>query len=206
MPKCLLKIGISTAAAVILVLPGSAVAAETVIPPGNSAASQYTETFPTSGGNAELNGELDGSGLPPAKVLGEKTAKALAESGPEGRTVAELATEAAPEQSAVAGPSGSGGGSPPAGQERNVAPRGEQQPQSPQPQSQSQPQVTTTAGGGGTASIDGAAGSGGTGEVLGQLTGSSSGEMGLILPLLLLAGLVWAVAWSWRRHGQQATS
>jgi hypothetical protein len=47
-------------------------------------------------------------------------------------------------------------------------------------------------------------GSSGLGEILRQATGStSSGEMGLLLPLLILGALAWSVAYALgrRRHG-----
>src|SRR5215218_1183153 len=56
------------------ILLASAAAAETVVPPGNSAATQYTEAFPTAGGNAvNKNDGIEGGGRnsSPADVLGD---------------------------------------------------------------------------------------------------------------------------------------
>src|SRR5262245_36327335 len=70
-------------------------AAEEVVPPGNSAVNQYTEPFPTAGGNRDANTHR-GRDLNPGKVIGEKNAKALDEQGETGRETAELAAETAP--------------------------------------------------------------------------------------------------------------
>ncbi len=47
-------------------------------------------------------------------------------------------------------------------------------------------------------------GSSGLGEVLAQATGSSSGQMGLLLPLILIAALVWAVAFFRKQRSRTA--
>jgi hypothetical protein len=44
------------ALAALAIFPAGATAAS-LVPPGNSAANQYTETFPTTGGNAEAKGK-----------------------------------------------------------------------------------------------------------------------------------------------------
>ena len=85
---------------VFFALPSSALAGQ-VVPPGNSAVTQYTQTFPTAGGNAELNETLNGDGAAPKKspekVLGHKTSSELESHGSEGEKVAEIAAESAPE-------------------------------------------------------------------------------------------------------------
>ena len=43
-------------------------------------------------------------------------------------------------------------------------------------------------------------GSSGLGEVLGQATGSSSGQLGLLLPLVIIATAAWACAFFWRQR------
>lgn len=195
MENTLLRMAIVAAAMLAFWALPSLAAAATVVPPGNSAATQYTETFPTTGGNAEVNSPINGTGLSPRgskrspeKVLGSQTAEKLESHGQDGETVAALATETAPVSGAEENGSGGGGGA-----------RKEK--------------------GGGAAKAEGRVGLGGSvvvsrdpvtvaapegssglSEVLGHATGSSSGEMGLFLPLVLLAAPLFALAYAWRRR------
>jgi hypothetical protein len=77
------------------------------VPPGNSAATQYTEQFPTAGGNAKSNAGINGGGggsaKPPSKVLGHENAQKLESKGPVGTEVAKLAAESAPVSATPAG-------------------------------------------------------------------------------------------------------
>ena len=165
--------------------------AEYFIPPGNSAANQYTESVPTAGGHRDV--QKEGKSKPsPAKVLGKDNAKRLQDQGEQGRKAAAVAAATAPspvvtestesegEGAAAggAGDDGNGGG----GQGGSI---GAGHPANPVGAGNGTPQ-----GRGGAAEVSG---SSGLGEVLGQATGSSSGQMGLLLPLLLIAALVWAV-------------
>jgi hypothetical protein len=182
----------------ILVLPSVAVG-ETVVPPGNSAATQYTETFPTAGGNTKVNGSLGGGGSShsggrsPAKVLGSNTAEELESHGAEGRTVAALAAESAAggeEEGGggkKSGTGGGGGGS--SGGSGNGGGKGS---------GGSAPDAGS--GGNGSLASEAPAGSSGFSEVLSHATGSSSGEMGIFLPLVLLAAPLCALAYAWRRR------
>ncbi|MGB7685268.1 MAG: hypothetical protein WBL45_05740 [Solirubrobacterales bacterium] len=197
MENTLLRMTIGAAAVfAILALP-SVAAAGTVVPPGNSAATQYTETFPTTGGNAEVNSSIGGGGdsqkgggRSPKDVLGSDTARHLEEQGPAGETVATLATEAAPGSGSGSGgsdgsgkdgdASGGGGGSKGSGQDVAVG------------------DAQAVAGGG--PAVDAPAGSSGLSEVFSHATGSSSGEMGIFLPLVLLAAPVLALIYAWRRR------
>lgn len=154
-----------------LLLPPAA-GAQQVVPPGNSAANQYTETYPTAGGNATTQ---DGKQRSPQEVLGAKNARRLEAEGPEGRAAAALAAETAPVRGGV-----HRGGAPGAGGDGGKA--GAQ---------------------GGSAAEPG--GSSGLSEVLGQATGSSSsGQMGLLLPIVVLLTIAGSVAYLWRR-GASAT-
>lgn len=74
-------------------VPGSALAVK-LVPPGNSAANQYTETLPGPGGGSPSS-EVK-SGAPPAKVLGAANAARLEALGPEGQAAARLAATTAP--------------------------------------------------------------------------------------------------------------
>lgn len=178
------------AAIAIFAFPSAAMAEE-LIPPGNSAVNQYTETFPTSGGDKEAE---HGKKRPkPATVLGSRNAKKLAEQGPEGRKVATVAVATAPStavtveeeetdstgEAAAAGGRGGDGGD----RGKNAASAPEQAQIAPAKALRKTP---------GSSDPDG---SSGFGEVLAQATGtSSSGELGLLLPLAIVAALIWAVA------------
>lgn len=195
-----LKTAIAVTALVASIAVPSLASAETVVPPGNSAATQYTETFPTTGGNAEVNSSLGGGGNEKGggrsadEVLGSRTANTLEAQGPEGQAVAELATESAPapapetSQGGSGGSSG-GGGAGKAGKGGGNAAQG---------------------GGSGSAGVQAkpapslaeqaSSGSSGLDEVFSQAFGSSSGTMGIFLPLVLVLALVWAIAYVWRRR------
>jgi hypothetical protein len=146
----------------VLALP-SVATARPLVPPGNSAVNQYTETFPTAGGAATTKKRGKQRDRSPAKVLGADNARRLEAAGPQGREVAEVVAATAPP--GVTGP--------------DRAPR------------------TGSQG-------DGPGGSSGFREVIAQATGSTdSGELGLLLPLLILAAVAGATAYLWR-HRQRA--
>jgi hypothetical protein len=192
------KSAIAVLAVFASLILASAAAAETVVPPGNSAATQYTEAFPTAGGNAKSNAGIGGgggSGKPPSKVLGAGNAQKLESKGPVGEEVATLAAETAPvsathsahkhngahpnnAQSPGGKPAGGTGGG-----EGNNAVSG------PRPAGSTAPDTSS--------------GSSGLGEVLGQATGSSNGELGLFLPLILLGTVIWSIYYL-RRERRQA--
>jgi len=170
-----------------LILPAAA-AAETVVPPGNSAVTQYTEQFPTAGGNAKPNATIGGGGAgkAPSKVLGSKNAQKLESQGAVGEEVARLAADTAPVSADPTGGSGqrahrhpnnaaNQGGKPTGNTGGGEGPAGG----GPRPAASTAP--------------DTAGGSSGIGEVIGQATGSSSGELGLFLPLILLGTVLWSV-------------
>jgi hypothetical protein len=174
--------------------------AETVVPPGNSAATQYTEGFPTAGGNAKANSGINGDASP-AKVLGSGNAKKLESKGAVGHEVAELAAETAPApvsaEHASAKPNhhrhhaNNGGGN---GGSNGSAGGG-----------------TGGNGGGGSGSgqgeggaVNAGSGSSGFGEVLSQATGSSSGQLGLFLPLIIIGTVIWSLTYLWRQRRQVA--
>src|SRR5215218_9216421 len=75
------------AVAAALLAPPTALAAG-IVPPGNSAVNQYTQTIPTSRGNKEVRRGGHGS---PSKALGQKATKKLQKQGKDGRSTAELA-------------------------------------------------------------------------------------------------------------------
>lgn len=75
----------------------SVAAAQRVVPPGNSAANQYTETYPTTGGGATDRG---GGGRSPAETLGPRNAARLEAMGAQGRAAATVAAATAPDDRA----------------------------------------------------------------------------------------------------------
>lgn len=186
----------SLALTALLALPASAPAAS-LVPPGNSAANQYTETFPTTGGNAESKGK---GKVTAGQVLGAGNAKKLDSQGKQGREAAAVVAATAPPPLAPSSDGGGGKGSPDGGTaagakgDSGQAAGGE---------------ATSTGGTGSAADPDAAAddtsGSSGLSEVLGQATGStSSGGTGLLLPLIVLASVIWALAFFLRRKRRTA--
>jgi hypothetical protein len=138
-------------------------------------------------------------------VLGSHTAGELEAHGQEGHTIAQLATEAAPTTAADGGGANAGqpghkggkgapgsGGSGNGGSGNGGTGSG-----------------GSSSGGGvsGAESLTAPDGSSGLSEVLGHATGSSSGEMGVFLPLVLLAVPLLALLYAWRRrHPDRAAS
>jgi hypothetical protein len=171
--------------------------AETVVPPGNSAATQYTEGFPTSGGNAQANSGINGGHTTPAKVLGTHNASKLESKGQVGQEVADLAAETAPQQvvdtgaQSHSGAKHHGGGAAGGGGSGNGSNGGGSGGEPGKSTGNGSPAATHTA----TPS-----GSSGLGEVLAQATGSSSGQLGLFLPLLIIATVAWSLHYLWRQR------
>jgi hypothetical protein len=154
--------------AIAATLCPAAATAQRLVPPGNSGVNQYTETFPTAGGDAVAG---DGGKRSPKKVLGANNARRLEEAGPEGRAAAALAAATAPASRAVATGHGGSGGKQAGG------------------------------GGNGRPAAGGVSGSSGLGEVIGQATGaSSSGQLGILLPLAIVAAAIGSLAFLWRRR------
>lgn len=150
------------AVTVIASFPPGALA-QRVVPPGNSAANQYTETFPTPGGSGLVTG---GSHRSPAEILGARNARRLEALGAEGQAAAALAAATAPIRRTAGGQSGSGNDGAKAGEP---------------------------------------AGSSGLGEVIVHATGlSSTGQTGLLLPLVLVAAVVGSLVFLWRQKRRTA--
>lgn len=185
------KTAIGFVAALALALPASAIGqeGESVVPPENSAATQYTEALPTAGGDKEAGGG-GGRKPSPAKVLGAKNAKELESHGQAGREVARVAAETAPPtaegldgDTADRGAGGQG----PAGQAGTPAER----PPRPETATATQPEAPTEL----------PSGSSGLGEIVAQATGSSSsGDLGVLLPLAIVAAIAWSLAYFWRQR------
>jgi hypothetical protein len=84
-----------TAAVAIVAMPAAAMA-ERVVPPGNSAATQYTETFPTAKGPAATKKRGKGANRSPREALGSRNVRELRSQGQDGRDLAEVVAETAP--------------------------------------------------------------------------------------------------------------
>lgn len=195
-------LGLLTAAIALFAFPLAA-QAEYLIPPGNSAATQYTEAVPTAGGPKATNSHNHGGGKSPEQVLGSHNAEKLDAQGPEGRRVAAVVAATAPDTVASAGggsspheaghpDSGQGSGGGPgggSGSEGGETPGGSSGQPNSQDATLAAQQIPD--------------GSSGLGEVLGQATGSSdSGQLGLLLPLIVFATIAWSVAYVLRRRKQ----
>ena len=182
---------------------GTAAAGEgAVVPPGNSAATQYTEAFPTSGGDKKTDQARHRS---PSKVLGAKNAHKLDNQGPDGAAAAAVAAATAPsppepESSAAViapqprgrHPSGTGGSN---GSGNASGNRGDAQ--SPEPATAPHPNTASSR------PVAQPQGSSGLGSAIGVATGfSSSGGSGWFLPLILLATALWATAYLWQQRRQ----
>lgn len=200
---------IGFAAALALALPAAAAGAGqtgSVVPPENSAATQYTEAIPTAGGDKQA-GE-GGRKASPKKILGAKNAHKLESHGKEGQEVAEVVAETAPETSVPAevapapeprpqhastgGGDGKaqGGGN---GKAHHAKPDG----QANRPHRDREPTPVEPA----PAATPTPDGSSALGEVLAAMTGSSSsGELGALLPLAILAAIAWGLAYFWRQR------
>jgi hypothetical protein len=182
------------ALAAALVLPSSALA-EYYVPPGNSAANQYTESLPSAGGESTGKGSGGTSAPKPAKSLGARNAHRLEAQGPAGKAAAEVAAETAPPASLET-----------AGSAAHAQGHGGTQHQGSGKPSQGQP-----AGAGGESTgeaihVNQPSGSSAVGEVVAQATGSASdGNLGLWLPIVILATVAGSIAYRLRpRHGPAA--
>lgn len=188
-----LKLGILPAAAIALAFVSPAVAqAGKVVPPENSAVNQYTEGFPTAGGERDAHDQR-GRKRTPDKVLGKDKAERLEQRGPAGRAVAELTAETAPVTAApepadeevveeTNGGTGAKGGDGPGDRSAPQSDLGSAQP------------VALAL------DPDEVDGSSGPWAVIGQALGSSSGGLGILLPLLLLATIAWAIVYALRHR------
>jgi hypothetical protein len=193
------KTGLSLLATIaILAIPAIA-HAEYLIPPNNSAATQYTEAVPTAGGPKATDRSNHGKHQTPSKVLGSDNADRLEAQGSEGRAVAEVAAETAPAPVAAGG-EGAAQGKHPSTSQPGTNDTG--------PGGGNRTNGGTGDGGSGTSVRDATLtsqeipeGSSGLGEVLAQATGSSdSGQLGLLLPLIVLGAIAWSVAYVLRRR------
>lgn len=162
----------------LAVLPAAA-SGQYLVPPDNSAATQYTESIPVPGGQRDVERKAGGNHdqrRSTDAVLGKRAAEQLRGHGPAGEAVAELVVETG----LVADPS-------PSSSEAN----------------EGQQDDGDRGSGGATPALPPSGGSSGLAEVLGHAAGlSASGGMGLILPLVLFGTIVWALIFLQRRRNQ----
>lgn len=195
------RFGSLVAALALVALPAGA-AATPYVPPGNSAATQYTEAVPTAGGPKATNKGKQGN-RSPSKVLGSRNAQKLDAQGPEGQAAAEVAAATAP-ATVQAVSSESAGASQHQGSNQ-VGDQGSTPAKSPGGSSGANAASHTTAQTGNPSKAQSPDGSSGLGEVIGQATGSSSGNLGLLLPLLIVAVVCWSVAYLLRQQRKRPT-
>jgi hypothetical protein len=202
-PRTSLALSLAAIAALFATPVAASAAEEEVVPPGNSAAAQYTEAFPTSGGDKKTDETTHHRS--PSKVLGSHNTKKLETQGPEGKAAAEAAAATAPPSVAPtpaantpspqgnddSGHKSGGGGSPSKDSNGNG---GGSAPQ----------QAGDTAGSAATVHHPPVpAGSSGLGAAIGQATGlSTTAGSGPLLPLVILATVLWSLAYLWRQRRQ----
>jgi hypothetical protein len=185
----------------LLALPASA-SAEYFIPDGNSAVNQYTEGVPSGGGEKSTKGAGE-KPVKPGKAIGAENTKKLEQAGgQEGREVAEVAAETAPpdivavEEEQTGGQQGDGNGQGNQGKKNGKDTKGGNDSEA---DGEATAVVTPSSG-------DGPSGSGGVGEIVSAATGGSTGGIGLLLPLVIVAALAWGIFYAWRKRGTDPTA
>jgi hypothetical protein len=172
---------VAAASVALLALPGIAAAAEYYVPPDNSAVNQYTESFPSAGGNRGTE-HGDDRLASPNKTIGAANTRKLDEQGGEGEVTAQVAARTSPSTSEAAAPAPDEGDR--GKGERDDATGGGGKGD----------------GGGGSAAPaeqagEAAPGSSWLDSVLAKAFGfGSSGLLGVLVPLVLVAALLWALA------------
>ena len=184
------KLTAAVATLAFAALAAPAAHGEEIVPPGNSAVIQYTETIPSAGGQKDAEGKQGKA--KPGEVLDDSTAHQLESKGKTGEEVADFAAETAPVTTS--------------GQQQSSTPSGEGSTGGEKQQDQggaAPPNGGGGNGGGGDQAgtdLSPAEGSSALGQIAAQATGTSSGELGLLLPLIILAAAGWAGAYSWRKR------
>jgi hypothetical protein len=200
----ILSLAAVCAVAAALALPAAS-PAEYYVPPANSAANQYTESFPGAGG--ESGGKR--KDVTPGTALGASNAKKLEAKGKAGKEAAEVAAETAPAQIST-GNADNGGGKadkPDGGSQGGGKGNGDGEEEggsgSAGTGGSGGGPSGGSANGGGTNQVEQPQGSSGFGQVLGQATGAGDGNLGLWLPLVIVLTLIGSVAyWVRTRHAQ----
>lgn len=187
-------LGLCAIAIAALIVPAAATA-EPVVPPENSAATQYTEAIPTGGGQKDTGKAGDRGKRSPAVVLGSRKAKKLEAEGREGREVAEVVAATAPSSEPAPQPAPEPAVSDGGDGESSAGPAARK----PEPPSGGPPAAPAER------RLEIPSGSSGPGEVLAQATGSSStGALGGLLTLIVLGTAFWALAFLWQQRQRTA--
>jgi hypothetical protein len=161
--------------------------AEYLIPPGNSAATQYTEAVRPRAAAGHRRRWRRGRDRSPGEVLGSRNAQRLEAMGPQGRATAEVIAATAPgtvatdvpvEAQPAARPDNGQGG-------REIQPR-RRRARTPRLPHRIRRLV-------------------GLGEVAGQATGLTSGKTGWLLPLAIVGAIGWSLAFLLRQRKRQPT-
>ncbi|HEU5142765.1 MAG TPA: hypothetical protein VFU04_06355 [Solirubrobacterales bacterium] len=166
-----------------------------LVPPENSAVTQYTEAFPTSRGPKDVH-DGQGSRRSPGEVLGERNARRLDEQGADGREAAELAVKTAPPAASVQEDAGT---QTPATSASPVDRAG-----GPNAQRSEQLDDRGVAGIGPVRDVSGVDGSSGLDSTLRQAFGTPGDSSDTLLLLIVLATAAWALAYG-MRHRQRAS-
>lgn len=161
-------------------------AATTFVPPGNSAATQYTEAFPTAGGQQKAGSGGRHGSRSPGRVLGGRNAHRLAAQGAQGRAAAAVVAATAPRLVSGKATGGSSGAPHRGGSKAGT------------------PSHAALTGGGSGPGSGMPGGSSGPGQIIGQATGASSSSPSVLLPLLIAVTAFWALTFLWRRRRRTA--
>ena len=196
-------LAIAAASAVAALALPAVAAAEYYVPPANSAANQYTESFPGAGGESHGKGKK----VTPGTALGAGNAEKLEKKGPAGKAAAEIAAETAPPQLVDQASNGSEGDS----KTNSNGQSGDKADEEGKGEGGSGAAGTGgsnggSSGGGGNsaaANVQQPQGSSGLGQVLGQATGVNDGNVGLWLPLAIVLTLVGSSAYWVRMRNAQ---
>ena len=205
MPPKLILLALAALAALACAIPATA-AAGAIVPPGNSAVNQYTETFPTSEGEEQSSLEKK-KGVTPNEVLGAGNTKKLDDKGAAGKAVAQFTAETAPTTSSDTGSADSSTGDGGNGKSDDGGRGKGKQPNSGGNGKNGGPEEKESSASTGTGSSasggSGPSGSSAVGEIASQATGTASDSIGLWLPLILIAVVVWSGFYVWRNRQQQ---
>ncbi len=169
----------------LLALPAAAGAEDYYVPSGNSAVNQYSESFPSAGGE---KGSGDGGGeAKHQKSIGTKNVEQLEAQGPAGAATAELAEETAPTPTVTETTTPS-----PQKSAHKPAHKGAKHDSTANQAPPKHHQAAAASTGTGAQ----ASSSSGLGEVASKAFGiSQPGDLGALLPLILLASLAGAIAY-----------
>lgn len=201
-------LAIAAASAVAALALPAVAAAEYYVPPANSAANQYTESFPGAGGESHGKGKK----VTPGTALGAGNAEKLEKKGAAGKATAEIAAETAPPQLVDDGSSdsddtGKAGDRGQSGGKDDGTGGGQDESEGGSGATGTGGSNGGSSGGGGgngaAANVDQPQGSSGLGQVLGQATGVNDGNLGLWLPLVIVLTLIGSIAYWVRARNAQ---